>query len=848
MRVAAGSRIGPYEIVSLLGSGGMGEVYRARDQRLNRTVAIKVLPSEFAADADRLQRFEQEARAAAAVSDPNIVAIYDVGTFEAQPYLVSELLDGRDLRAVLSDGPLPWRRAAEIARQIASGVAAAHRRGIVHRDLKPENVFVTRDGHIKILDFGLAKLTEPLNRDGATTTAIGIVLGTVGYMSPEQARGLPADQRSDIFSFGSLLYELLAGTPAFGGASSIETMSAIIKDDPPDLSGRAPAAPPSLVRVVERCLQKSPDDRFQSAADLRFAIEQASGVSAAVVAAPAPRPRLRAAAIATTSLLLGAAVVAGIGARFLPGASPSFEQLTFRRGTIQSARFTGDGATIVFAGAWEGNPPELFTTRADSREARSLQMPDMGLFSVSLKDELALAIGARGYGRIEGTLARAPLAGGVPRQIAEGVLAADWSPDGSELAVVQSANGKDSIEYPVGRALHDPSPGHVTHIRVSPTGNDIAAIIHPVSGDTAGKIVVINRDGSARTLSEGWNSVLGLAWSPNGSEIWFTATRSGSSQALHAVTLAGKERLVLGVPATLTLHDVARDGRALISRDSWTAGVTVSTVGDQTDTERDLSWLDGTTAWDISEDGRTLLLEESWEGGGAARSIYLRDVSGAPALRLGEGVPLSLSHNGQWVISTPVSGDRLILLPTGTGTARTLPNGSVSSYFPAARWLQDDASILFSGSEPNQPSRVYLQSVTSGDPRPVTEPGEYGRLVLLPDGRRFITRGKDRRLRLFSLSGEPSVAVRGAEVRDLPIAVSRDANWLYVQSPNDSLVQLARVNLRSGMRESVRVVKPSDPAGVTNILRVVMTPDARTLAYTSVRALSSLYVVRGLSP
>ncbi len=252
MNLAPGSRLGPYEIVGLLGAGGMGEVYRARDPRLGRDVAIKVLPATFATDPDRLQRFEQEARATAALNDSNIVAVYDVGTAEGQPYVVTELLDGETLRAALADGPLPLRKALTYAQQIARGLAAAHRRGIVHRDLKPENLFVTADGLVKILDFGLAKLSEAAGttRSAMSTTAAGLVLGTVGYMSPEQARGELADHRADIFSFGAVLYEMLAGQRAFQGNSPAETLSAILKEQPPDLTLVVPGL--SLVAGAHR--------------------------------------------------------------------------------------------------------------------------------------------------------------------------------------------------------------------------------------------------------------------------------------------------------------------------------------------------------------------------------------------------------------------------------------------------------------------------------------------------------------------------------------------------------------------------------------------------------------------
>ena len=312
MRLAAGTRLGPYEIVGPLGAGGMGEVYRARDPRIGREVAIKVLPAGFAADADRLRRFEQEARATGALNHPNLLALYDVGTSDSGPYLVSELLDGQSLRERLSAGPVPLRDALDWATQIAHGLSAAHGRGIVHRDLKPENVFLLRDRRVKILDFGLAKLDAPVSPAGPATataqiaTSAGVTLGTVGYMAPEQVRGEPIGPAADIFALGALLYELVAGRPAFRHATSIETLNAILKENPPPLSSASPA----VERVISRCLEKDPGNRFQSAADAAFAFD-AIALSAPQQATPASRYAFSRPVMVTVAgaLLLGAVAV-----------------------------------------------------------------------------------------------------------------------------------------------------------------------------------------------------------------------------------------------------------------------------------------------------------------------------------------------------------------------------------------------------------------------------------------------------------------------------------------------------------------------------------------------------------
>jgi serine/threonine protein kinase/Tol biopolymer transport system component len=847
MQGTPGSIFGSYEIRGFIGAGGMGEVYRAHDPRLGRDVALKLLPATFAHDVERLQRFEHEARATAALNHPNITAIYDIGTSEGQPFVVSELLEGDTLRSQLASGPLPVRVAVSYAQQIAHGLSAAHRRGIIHRDLKPENLFVIRQGLIKILDFGLAKQTLPLasSSEQHETTTPGIILGTVGYMSPEQVRGERLDHRSDIFALGIVLYEMISGHKPFQGASPADTLSAILKEHPPELSQIVRDVPPAIERIVTRCLEKDRENRFQSAADLGFALDAVSGFSSAVAqAAPPPRRRWKYLGAAMAGAIVVAIATLAAAPWFAAKSDPEFHQLTFRRGTVQGARFAPDGQTIVYGAAWEGNPTELFSTRPEAPEARSLQLSDAGLFALSSKGEMAVAITPHGFGLVTGTLARASLAGGPPRQLAKGIVAADWSPNGGELAAVQSVKGHDQLQYPLGTILYDPSPGNITHIRFSPSGDAIAFIQHPVSGDTAGSVMLTDLNGHTTVLSKGWNSVLGLGWSPDGREVWFTGTRAGAAHALHAVTRSGRERLLVRAPATLTLHDVSRDGRVLLTRDAWGAGVIALTPGAAR--ERDLSWLDGSTAWDLSADGTTMIIEESWEAGGAERGIYLRTTDGAPAVRLGEGVPLALSPDKQWVIATNVAGDRLSLLPTGAGQTKMLPRGGVTNFFPTARWRPDGRDLLFSGAETGKRSRIFLQSVDGGDPRAVTPEGVFGRLAILPDGNRFVTRGLDRRLAIYSIDGGAGQPIRGAEPSDLPIVVSPDGSTLYVHADYDVPAQIASIDLRSGERTIVRKLLPPDPSGISSILRIVMTPDARSYAYTYVRAISALYLVDGI--
>jgi serine/threonine protein kinase len=609
MPLASGTKLGPYEIQSPLGAGGMGEVYRAKDSRLGRDVAIKVLPESMARDAERLRRFETEARAIAALNHPNILSIHDIGTHKGAPYLVSECLEGQSLWLALSAGALPLRRAVDYGTQIAQGLAAAHDKGIVHRDLKPANVFLTRDGRVKILDFGLAKLAQPeaSSCEGeameAEPTSAGVVLGTVGYMSPEQVRGESADARSDIFLLGTILYEMISGHRAFRRDTSAETMSAILKEDPPELSLTGKPISPVLERVVRRCLEKNPLQRFQSARDLAFNLESLSGPSStsadtgtpsfAVATAKKITSRKRVMTLAGGALLL-ALVAAGIwmlGAHSSPLPLPTYHQLTFDRGLVYAARFAPDGRSIYYSASWNGQPVQLYSTLPDAPESRPLNLGNSTLFAVSAS-QLAISAGCkdRYIGLCQGTLGLVPLAGGTPREVADGVLAADWSADGSEMALILQVEGKYRVEFPQGKMLYE-STQPLGYLRIAPRGNAVAFVeFGSVDGDS-GWVIAVDRNGKQLLRSVTFISMEGLAWSPSGEEVWAGATRTeGWANEVVGLGFNGKQRVVVRLPGILRLHDVSRDGRVLLSKESWRSGLQFRGPADKK--ERDLSWLD----------------------------------------------------------------------------------------------------------------------------------------------------------------------------------------------------------------------------------------------------------------
>ena len=859
MALSPGTRLGPYEILGSLGAGGMGEVYRARDTRLGREVAIKVLPSAYSADPDRLRRFEQEARAAAALNHPNILAIFDVGAHEGFPYVVSELLDGMTLRERLSGGAIPQRKAVEYALDIARGLAAAHAKGIAHRDLKPENLFVTRDGRVKILDFGLAKLMRPDASDASRSktatltvdTDPGMILGTVGYMAPEQVRGEPADHRADIFALGAILHEMLSGARPFHRATAVETMNAILKEDPPDLSRAKRPVSPALERIVLHCLEKNPDARFQSAQDVAFNLEAISGLSepSGAVARPVgTRRALRPLAAGVALKLLLAAFAAG---RALHGgrvAVPEYRQLTFRKGAIYGARFAPDGQTYVYAASWQGSPYEIYMGRFGSPESRNLGLTGADLLAISSSGEMALSLKARREtgGSTRGTLARAPLAGGAPRDVMADVYGADWSPDGSSLAVVREAEGTFRLEYPIGTLLFE-TKGWLTNPRISPGGDRVAFLFHPTRGDDRGTVMVVDRRRKTRTVSQEWSTEFGLAWSPGGREVWFTAGGGGIERSLYATTLSGAVRIVARIPGGMTLHDISRDGRVLLSSDEQRADMYGLVAGDGN--ERDLTWLDFSVPADISSDGKTVLFTESGAAAGDMYSVFVRGIDGSPAARLGEGQALVFSPDAKSVLAVLyTTPPRLVVLPVGAGEARQLPNPGFDQYrdFSPA-WTPDGKSIVFGAGEPGKPPRCYIQSVETGAVRPVTPEG-IPEFLLSARGDSVYASGTDGNAYAYPLrEGRPArISAAGSEPGDQFIRFASDGRSLFLFQELERNAKLFRLDGLTRRRSLLRELKPTDTAGLLRVRSVRVSADGRTIVFMARRYLSRLYLAQGL--
>ena len=860
MVLAAGTKVGPYEVTAPLGAGGMGEVYRARDARLSRDVAIKVLAASFSEDPERLRRFEQEARATGVLNHPTSQAVYDIGSHENAPYVVSELLEGETLRDRIGGTPLPTRKAIDFATQIARGLSAAHEKGIVHRDLKPENLFITKDGRLKILDFGLAKLTDgealtdsETNTGGEPGTDAGKVLGTAGYMSPEQVRARPVDHRSDIFSFGSVLYEMLSGKRAFRGASAVETMNAILKEDPPDLTETNRSLPAALERIVGHCLEKNPEERFQSARDIAFDLEQLSGsatTQAALVSVDGRRlPGWRSVALALGAIAIAAGAYMAGRRSVAVQSLPDFRPITFQRGNVGNSRFAADGKSIVYAAQWPGVDRNLYVAQPGSPESRSLNLKDAEFVGVSRAGELAVLL-QHGSGP-GGTLARLPMGGGAPRDVTEHVESADWGPNGTSFAIVRSAGGKNILEFPIGKPLY--AAVYLDNAKVSPRGDLVAFSDHPVAGDNRGDVATVDLAGKKRTLSTGWSDIRGLVWSPDGREIWFTATRTGIELNLWAVTPDGRERQVYRAPGNLQIQDSAPDGRILLTVGRSKPSLIGLAPGETK--ERDLSWLDWGWATDLSADGKTFLFAEQGDGAGPEYAVYTRGTDGSAPTLLGKGAAVALSPDGRAALVLNLTAPaHFALLPTGAGDARPLPRGTLAQ-FQWGAFFSDGKRIAFAGSEHGKATRLWVQDLSGGDPKAISAEGViagigFGGGAISPDGG-FIAAVSDAGPALYPAAGGEPQPIKGIEATDAPLRFSADGRFLYVRAfPRGSGFRLParifRVDLAKGTRELWKEIAPAGASSLGGITALVIAPDAGAYAYTYGEPTATLYEVRGI--
>jgi len=527
-------------------------------------------------------------------------------------------------------------------------------------------------------------------------------------------------------------------------------------------------------------------------------------------------------------------------ARRGPEPAPSFQRLTFRRGSVEAARFAPEGQ-VVLSAAWEGEPPALYASRLETRESRRVDMPGSRVVGVSRQGEVAYLK--------ESTLARAPLAGGPPRQVLDGVMLADWTTDGADFLVVRRSKGPYRLEFPIGTVLCDAiSP---THGRIAPDRQRVAFLEHPIYGDDGGSVVVVDRKGAKRTLSDGWASIEGLAWSPRSDEVWFTGTRVGADSALHAVTLDGRVRTVLPSMGRLIVHDIAPDGRVLIERTTLRYETRFRRLDEPA--ERDLSWLDLNTVEDLSPDGRTMLFMESGEGGGPDYTMFMRQTDGSLPVRLGTGRAMGLSPDGLSVLSVPLrERDRIDIVPTGAGETRTLRNPGLSEYEWAGFVPPDGRTIYYTAREKDGPRRAYLQDLKGGAPRIFLPEGSVlSRNLFTPDGAAVVLEckggepGKWAGLCLYPVDSSVPRPIPGLSKPLRPVGWDQ-AGHLYLadRDYNTAVVHVLRLDPRNGRLQPWQEIAPPDRAGFMGMMHIVIARSGQAFAYSYARKLADLYVVR----
>jgi len=875
LTIAPGSRLGPYEILAPLGAGGMGEVWRARDTRLAREVAIKVLPAELSTDAERLRRFEREARAASALSHPNIVTIYEVGREDSVSFIVMELVEGKTLRALMAEGPPPPRRLLSVASQVAEGLTRAHEAGIVHRDLKPENVMVTRDGLVKILDFGLAKLTNPEHDSGQTGSAMtvsagtrpGIAMGTAAYMSPEQAGGHPVDFRSDQFSLGTVLYEMGTGRSAFKRGTLAQTLAAIIDEEPEPLSAAAPRLPAPVRWVIERCLAKEPAHRYAAtrdlARDLAMLRERLSEASGSLALAEAPPRRRQVARVGWAAAILAVALAGlWLGSFIQRSRVPEarFQQLTFRGGGIGSARFTPDGQTVVFSAETEGRPPELLSMRVDGPEARSLGLPPAQVLSISSSGSMAVLllkpyalsprighmddqVTSRDPHLLEGILAEASLAGGAARELLDDVVFADWAPNGSDLAVVHRVGNRARVEYPIGTVLYDSEAELVNHLRFSARSGTLAF-------KDWEKLFVVGASGGNRLLSGPEQQALEIVWPPRDDEVWSNELNPGET-LIHGNR--SRVRLVASLPGDFVLFDASRDGGVLLGRLLESSEIIETTVDDPR--PRSLSYFDRSGAIALSADGQTVLFGDAARQG--LGNLYLRTIDGSPPRRLSGDFGLAMSPDGKSVLLAEPSEKSLeccLIVPTGPGQPKRLDPGGVRWMWTENRgsgFFPDGKSVYYVGREEGHRPRVWVQGVEGGKPRAAT-PEDVRRPVLVGDGRYLCARSPKSEWMLYPASGEGEPRpVAGIRPGEEPIQAAPDG--LFVRGadelrPGETLIttRVYRVDPMTGRRELWKEIPPKDPRTGGAVTTILFSADGKTCVWTHMRYSTELVLAEGL--
>ncbi len=869
MQISPGTRLGPYEILAPLGAGGMGEVYRARDTRLDREVAVKVLPEHLSTHPEIRSRFEREARAVSSLNHPHICTLFDVGREGNTDYLVMELIEGETLADRLVKGPLPLADVLALGSQICSALTRAHRAGIIHRDLKPGNVMLSAGG-AKLMDFGLARAVGPAEAgEGGVSrlaqsptiaqplTAEGTILGTFQYMAPEQLEGKEADERSDVWALGCVLYEMATGSRAFDGTSQASLISAIMGQAVRALKELAPASPPALDRLIQACLAKDPQERVQTAHDvglqlqwMQSADESEAFPRAAATSGKHRRPRWALWVVTALVVLATSATTFVIGRGGRPTTESTevqYHRKTYRKQAIFTARFMPDGKTIVLSSALLGNQTRLYVIRPEYPAPQPLGVKNVHLLAISSRGELAVLANARysGHHRLfSGTLARMPLEGAAPREVLEGVREADWSPDGTQLAIIHEVDGKDRLEYPIGKVLYE-SAGYLSDPRVSRDGQRVAFMEHPFRWDDRGSVNLIDREGHMRVLSSGYWGMEGMAWSVDDAAVFFSATINGSDFSVYRAGLQGNAKLVRQSAGLLTIHDIAANGTWIATRDDYP--IRIMFQGAEDAQAHDISWLDSSVSPVLSADAKTVVFTDQAEGGGPNYGVTLRSTSGGAIVRLGEGVAQEFSADGKSVlVAVPSTPPRVMSYPVGAGQPLRLDHGEFEN-IGQALWMPGESAVLVSGNVAGQPPRCFLLSASTTEPKPVGPVGIRGGFPS-PDGKVFVALSQTGWW-IYSISGEESPRkLESLSSHDQLVRWNLDGSALYCFREANSPTSLDRIEIATGKRESIMTLGGTDRTGLLNLIDVSMADDLRSVVYAGWYYDSVLYTIERAHP
>lgn len=851
-RILEKSDFASYKLQIVLGRGGMGTVFLAEDKKLERSVAIKVLSSAVSENSMMALRFQQEAKAASAISHPNVAHIYEYGRFQGMYFLAMEYIRGKTLRALLQEKNIDLLSAINIILQVCYALGAAHKEHIIHRDIKPENIMINEEDLVKVVDFGIAKLSDKTEKKRTISleTTPGMLLGTAAYMSPEQIRGVAVDERTDLWNIGIVFYELLEGKHPFEGETQSDTQAAILLKNPtpPAIASKIPL----IGKIIHKALSKDFSARYRTAkelvSDLLTAQRKAYDYSYKIQKKNVEPTSEKKARLNDLKLKKNGNITGQI------------KQLTFQQGFIQSAKFSADGQRIIYSAAWEGNDSHLYSIDKENKQSETIER-GLDVLAVFPTGEIAAAsnrVFLRGYVS-ESALIYLDQTKTSSIEIIKGVQAADAFPgencptvskDSKCFVIVREVEGKNRLEYPIGNVLYE-TGGWISNPRFSPKGDKIAFIDHSTLTDDSGEICFVNLKGKKQSLSSGWISAQGLAWTPDGKRIRFTGAKEGNARAIYEVSLTGKEKFVYQSIGSLTLHDVSADGQMLVTIDKTRIRINVRPAGETEDF--DLSWHDWSLVRDISPDGKTILFTEAGESGGSSYATYIRKTDGTSLAQwVSEGSSLAFSPDGKIALVRLLNNlPQIAVVCLESGENKFLKNNQSNSLFyqPWACWFPDGRKILFSANEKDKGTKLYVQDI-DGEPECITPHIEGIEISsphsISPDGKFIAVSSPDRKVCLLPCRGEELSILPNVEPGYVPIRWSADGQFLFLRMRGKVPAEIYRYGVANGELTRMFEIGPIDKTGVHEILRILLTPDLSSYAYSYTRELSDLFVINNL--